>query len=161
MEQIMKSISKAQISAIYGLLAKHGLREDKEKIIEQISGGRTSSTSSLYFSEALSWISAMSKIQPDNGEEAKKKKLLAKLFAMAHEIGWITVESKVVGSNLTKVKNYTAVHNWVKSYGYLKKGLREYTYEQLPKLVTQFQFGPYKYYLSQDARGSDNSNEKK
>lgn len=132
----MKMITKSQIAAIHALLRKHDLTDNKKDIIEQISGGRVSSTSHLYFDEAMAWINAMNKAWP--AEPEKQKRMINYIFAMAHEMGWIKEVTVVTAKGMEKKKDYKDVHAWIETKGYLKKPLRQYTYEELPKLVTQF-----------------------
>ena len=133
----MKDITKTQIAAVHVLLDKHGLTDDKANIIKQISNGRTSSTRELKFEEAMRWINAMNNKQPNDSD--KKQRMFKHIIAMAHEMGWIKKEKRVMREGDIKVVNiYDDLHAWVEKYGYLHKPMHKYTYEELPKLVTQF-----------------------
>ncbi|HRO70895.1 MAG TPA: hypothetical protein PK951_10960, partial [Chitinophagaceae bacterium] len=83
----MKGITKAQISAIYGLLRKNGLSDDKARVVQQISNGRTDSVSKLHFNEALEWISAMNKGQAE--QHKPEQRMINHIIAMAREMGVI------------------------------------------------------------------------
>lgn len=141
----MNAITKQQIAAFHGLLRKHGLSDDKADIVSQISNGRTRSTTQLTYSEAMGWINAMNS---NNGEEAAIKKVSSEdprkrmfnhIIAMAHEMGWIKQVNKVQkDGSLKLVKDYSDVHAWIEKYGYLKKPLNKYSYDELPALVTAF-----------------------
>jgi hypothetical protein len=74
---------------------------------------------------------------------------MKKLFAMVFELGWAP-EGMVAGKDgkLVAKRDYKSFHEWVIKYGYLKKPLNRYTYNELPKLVSQFEMGPYKSYLN-------------
>ncbi len=143
----MEPITKQQIIAIKTLFSKHRLSDDQRDIVRELTDNRTEHVSELYFHEAVKLIAALNTNKPVSAEELKKQRMMAKLFAMAHELGWIKKEMKVVGSQLKESKNYDTVYDWVLKYGYKKKILREYTYDELPKLITQFELGPYKSYI--------------
>lgn len=142
MEDVMRSITKQQISAIHALLSKHNLLEEKRQIIAQISNGRTESTTALTWTEAQQWINAMNKgkeYKPNPIAEKDKQKMINAMIATAHEMGWI--KKKTVAQpdgSLVQKNDYTDLHAWVEKYGYLKKPLKQYTYEELPTLVTAF-----------------------
>jgi hypothetical protein len=55
-----------------------------------------------------------------------------KLKQMGREMGW----------------SLEALNEWCRKYSYLKKGMYEYKEAELPRLVSQVEYGPYKYYLS-------------
>lgn len=139
----MKPITAPQLKAINFLLIKQGLYEHKRDIIESYTGGRTGSSKEMYIHEAAELLSYLNNTQKDVNVSSK---LMAKLFAMCHEMGWIPSKTIVEGASVKVKKDYTAVHEWVKKYGYLKKELRLYTYNELPKLVTQLEkyvYNPY------------------
>ncbi|MBN8668752.1 MAG: hypothetical protein J0M30_14740 [Chitinophagales bacterium] len=148
----MKPVDTKQIKAFNSILSKLGLANEKRDIIEQISGGRTRSTKELTWSELQSWLNsagpATRGLQAAGLPKPDNSRLMSKLFAMAHEMQWITY-SRVVdtGGKIRNKKDYSHVHAWVEKYGYLKKPLNEYSYNELPKLVTQFELGPYRDYL--------------
>jgi hypothetical protein len=76
-----------------------------------------------------------------DNEEKGSTKMRNKIISMAYEMNW-TKASKdgALGIDMDHV------NNWCKSYGYLKKKLDNYTYKELPQLVSQFE-GVYKSYL--------------
>lgn len=140
----MKPATTKQIAAINSILAKKGLMEDKPSIIASITNNRTTHSSELSFDEAKNFLSNLlsgAKYQPKN-------KMISKIFAMAHEMGWIEERWKVEGGGqMVKAKDYSHVYAWVKKYGFKKTDLRAYEYDELPKLLTQFEIGPYRDYL--------------
>lgn len=148
----MKPVDAKQIKAFNTILGKLGLESEKRNIIEEISGGRTRSTKELFYGELQSWLNsagpATRGLQAAGLPKPDNSRLMSKLFAMAHEMQWITTTRVVdTGGKIRNKKDYSHVHEWVKKYGYLKKPLNEYTYNELPKLVTQFELGPYKDYI--------------
>lgn len=56
------------------------------------------------------------------------------IFSLCHQIGWETYSEK----KMKLVVDMAALGSWLYKYGYLHKPLRDYNYEELPKLVTQF-----------------------
>jgi len=148
----MRMITKSQIAAIYTTLREKKLIDEKPNLISQFTAGRTTNCTQMTETEAREFLMKL------NAPEDNSK-MIRKLFAMAHEIGWIksrmTLEGSVAATkpttteyNLQTRKDYTTLHSWINKYGYLKKPLNNYTYKELPKLVSQFEFGPYKDYLS-------------
>jgi hypothetical protein len=140
----MKPATPAQIKAINSILAKRGLLEDKAPIIKLVTADRTTHSSELYFEEAKNLLSNLL----DGVGYQPKNKMIAKIFAMAHEMGWITERQGVdpQGRIETK-KDYSHVYNWIKKFGFGKKDLKSYKYNEIPKLLTQFEQGPYQSYL--------------
>lgn len=140
----MKPATPKQVQAINILMAKQGLLPHKRDIIESYSGGRTSSSKELYINEAGELLNYLTQ---QNKDVNVSSKLMAKLFAMCHEMKWIPQTTVVEGNQVKIKKDYSQVHGWVKKYGYLKKPLRDYTYNELPKLVSQLEFNVYNPYI--------------
>jgi hypothetical protein len=146
-------IDKGQIKIINTLLNKHGLMADKKDIIRNVSAAKYDSTKQLTYDEAAQLIAFLN--TTGNKEQAeidiKVIRMRKKFFAMCFEIGWIgqqsTVDSRQPGKIVLK-NDYSAVDNWLLKFGYLHKELNKYTYKELPKLLSQFEFGPYKEYMS-------------
>jgi hypothetical protein len=143
--------NKNQIIAINTALSKKGLMDEKRNIISNATNGRTTSSRDLFFDEAHSLLQFLN-TDTDTTQE-KADKMVRKLFAMCYDLGWIK-EKPVVGKGgkIEMKKDYSTLYEWVEKYGYLKKELRKYSYEELPKLLTQFQHGPYAYYLSNKSK---------
>lgn len=140
----MKPATPAQIKAVNSILAKRGLMEDKAEIIRLATLDRTTHSSELYFDEAKNLLSNLI----DGKGYQPKNKMINKIFAMAHEMGWITKKT-VVGDDgkMVEKKDYSHVYNWIKKYGFGKKDLKLYECREIPKLLTQFEQGPYRDYL--------------
>lgn len=143
----MTPITKPQIKAVRATLYRHGLMYDKENIIDSFTNGRTGSISEMTLDEARELLMAFNS-PAENKNTDDKGPMIRKLFAMAHEMGWIrkvqAVDEK--GAIIEKNDN-TKVYDWVTKYGYKKTELRRYTYKELPKLLSQFEFNIYKPYL--------------
>lgn len=136
--------TKEQIKAINTILSKKGLMDQKANIIGGATHGRTEHSSELLHDEAHGLLIALNKITTT---PKPSKKMFGKMVAIAHEMGWITEQTVVTASGMQKKNNYNDLNNWVLKYGYLKKKLNDYTYAEFPKLLTQFEMGPYKSFL--------------
>jgi hypothetical protein len=135
-------INKGQIRAINVALGVRGLADDKEDIVSIYTNGRTTNEKEMFMHEARELLINI------NGPD-KNDLMIRKMFAQAHELMWIKKVQRVdEKGNLVPVNDYSVLYNWVLKYGYLKKDLRDYTYKELPKLITQFENGPYKNYIS-------------
>ncbi len=142
----MKPATKEQIRAINAILAKRKLMDMKADIIRESTGGRTTHSTELYASEAYALLKSLN---INTATDPGKQRMIRKLFAMAHEIGWIPKTGRVdQDGDFTTESDRSRVYGWIKKFGYLKKDLSLYTYNELPKLVTQFELGPYTHYLS-------------
>lgn len=140
-----KPITSKQIQLISVLIHKQGLTHHKAEIMEGVSNGRTTSTKGLTAAEASDLIAHLTQTSRDTNVSSK---LMKKLFALAFEMGWCPYENRVMdGGEIKKVRNYTRLQEWVLKYGYLKKPLREYTYKELPKLVSIFELKIYNPYI--------------
>lgn len=122
---------------LHGLLTQTGLNEQKANLVTGFTAGRSDSSKDLTNEEAKQMIHYLATKANEHGEAANKMR--RKILSMAHEMHWhLTGTQKV---------DMERLNNWCTTLGYGKKALNKYTYEELPKLVTQFEF-VYKYYLS-------------
>lgn len=128
-----RQLTVSQITCIQTLLTKHGLRDEKESIVESFSGGRTTSLRELRITEAQMLIGHLKSLEPSN---ARAERMRNKILSIAHEMGWYTSPTSPRAERKLDMRR---VNNWCLKYGYLHKLLDEYTYEELPKLVTQFE----------------------
>lgn len=127
------NIQPNQNKLIHALLNSTGMMQQKKNIIMGFTGGRSDSSKGLTYEEAGAMLVYL------KSQDAAHK-MRRKIIKLAHEIDW-----KKPGSNMIDLH---AIDNWCKKYGYGHKGLNEYTTVELPKLVTQFENGPYRHYLS-------------
>ena len=121
-------ITEKQLKKIHTLLGKVGLRDDKEAIISHFTTGRTTSSRQMMKDEAAALISHLTKF---DGKEESCEKMRSKILSYAHEMGW-----RLSGSDRIDMPH---VNNWCLKNSYLKKKLDDYTHDELPKLVTQFE----------------------
>jgi hypothetical protein len=140
----MSIATVAQIKMLQSLRHQHNMPEDAyREMIAQASNGRTSSTRELTQSEAFGLIDSLVDKTPNHWKQrnAAMDKMRKKIIGYAREMGWF------VPGDLRKV-DMERLNGWCRKYGFGKKALNAYSYEELPKLVTQFEQGPYKSYLS-------------
>ena len=126
------NIQPEQNKILHSLLNSTKMIEQKEALINSYTEGRSISSKDLTYQEAGALITYL------KGLDAAHK-MRRKIIRMAHEMGWKKAGSKI---------DMDAINEWCKKYGFGKKELNSYTEQELPKLVTQFQNGPYKHYLS-------------
>lgn len=130
----MTAITPGQLKALNTIVSKLGISKDgKAMMVQGFSGGRCISSKDLLSDEAAMMVKHLKSLDP---EEAKADKMRKKIIFLAHEMNW-----KYDGRADMK-----RIDNWCKTYGYLKKSLDNHTYQELPKLVSQFE-GVYKYFL--------------
>lgn len=110
-------------------------KEDQKKIVQENTGGRTTSTRELTDSEARQILAQLKSLDGastrEDQEKAKADKMKRNIIRMAHEMGW-----KIKGSSKIDMKR---LNDWCTKSGYLHKPLDNHIYSELPKLVTQFQ----------------------
>ncbi|MGN7787403.1 hypothetical protein ACTJIJ_22915 [Niabella sp. 22666] len=121
-----------QKKAIGAICSRLGIDKDAKKdLVRQFSYDRCESSSDLYFKEAGAMIDHLSRqVKPDS----RRAKMVGKIYYYAHELGW-TKKNKY-GRIVADGKR---VDEWALKYGYLKKKVDRYTFDELPKLVTQFE----------------------
>ena len=161
---MFKPITKEQIGAIHAALHKNNLLQYKAEIIEGTTNCRTEHCSGLSYYEAYDLLKSLNQSGVGSRESGDNSPMLKKLFALCFEMGWITentvvedmshelravsYEKPTTNYNLKTKKDYSRVHAWVLKYGYLKKPFRLYTHNELPQLISQLEFGPYKDFIS-------------
>ncbi|SEW02115.1 hypothetical protein SAMN05428988_1330 [Chitinophaga sp. YR573] len=130
---------KSYLAKIHILFKETSLKAHKSEIVSSFSAGRTDSCAYLKDSEALELITYLDskKNEADTNFKAAAK-MKNKIIAMAHELGWKQPDGKI---------DMSVLNNWCSRYSYLKKELDAYTYKELPKLLTQFEKGPYLSYI--------------
>jgi hypothetical protein len=135
--QGMARITPAQIKMLQVQRRVHGMDDETYRaMLHEATGGRTTSTRELTQAEALALISGL---VPQTPADVRADKMRRKILGFAREMGWTTDDDRV---------DIDRVNQWCVKYGYGHKPLNRYTYHELPKLVTQFENGPYKSYLS-------------
>lgn len=131
-------ISKDQNRILHMLLTQTGMMHNKAILVNCASNGRTESSRSLTVDEAQYLISYLRSLPNKEADQANRMR--RKIISMAHEMGWHVL----VGDRW--VADLTRINNWMMKSSYLKKRLNDYKYNELPKLVTQFE-AVYKSFL--------------
>jgi hypothetical protein len=142
-QQPTKPLATAkQVGMIKGLMAKLGLLENSIAYALQYSDQRTEHIGQLTMPEAnllIKNLMPVAKNGQTNEHIARAEAcntMRRKIISMGREMGWHTTDHRT-----GKLKaNMERVENWCQEYGYLHKGLNAYTFEELPKLVTQMEF---------------------
>lgn len=121
-------ITKAQIVKIKVLMGKRGELKYSPQIAQSFSDGRTSHVSQLFSHEAWQLIQHLE--EDKEGQPSPLVKMQRKILSLAHEQNWKLSSGKI---------NMERVNSWSLKYGYLHKPFNDYTVEELPALVTQFE----------------------
>lgn len=124
---------KKKIQIIHALLANMDMMAQKAAMVNGISCGRAESTKDLTDEEADALITHLKNLEP-------RHKMRRKIIRLAHEMHWHLPGTKKI--------DMERVNGWCQQFGYGHKPLNDYSNSELPKLVTQFEQGPYKHYLS-------------
>jgi hypothetical protein len=133
------SITKQQLVCINTIISKRNIgKEAKEVMVQGFSGGRASSSKDLTFAEAAAMIKHLKQNDP---HKASVEKMKGKILYYAREMGWTKTNAN--GKQVCDVK---AIDNWCLKFGCVKRKLDSYTFDELTKVLTQFQF-VYKDYL--------------
>lgn len=135
--------NQEQVKAIYTLLGKFGLRDEKESIVRSFTANRTDSTRAMKPAEAAALIGHLKSMDV---VDTRSEKMRKKILSMAHEMGWSSSAKATEDKQAKRKIDMEHVNNWCKSRGYLHKPLDDYTYNELPRLVSQFE-QVYKDYL--------------
>jgi hypothetical protein len=135
----MIPVTPAQLRKINTIISKRGISKDaKEAIMLGFTAGRSASSKDLRYAEASELIKHLEAGDP-NREAAEKMR--GKILYYAHEMGWHTFKN---GRFVADVKR---IDEWCLKYGYMKRKLDGYSYQELPRLVSQFE-AVYKHYIS-------------
>jgi len=148
------NVTYAQIKMLQTLRSQHGLPDDTYRsMLAEASKGRTTSTRELTQAEAFGLIDGLVRQSPNSGWKQRNHtmdKMRKKLIGYAREMGWVASPPAPLpgerGGAALKV-DMERVNGWCKRYGFGKKPLSDYTYAELPKLLSQFETGPYAHYL--------------
>lgn len=127
-------INNNQIKRIHFLLRASGLQAQKQSLVVGFSKGRCESTKNLSFEEArqlINYLQAEANSSPvGGGREVAANRMRRKILSYCHNMKWENADGSV---------NMEALDKWCLHYSYLRKKLQEYTYKELPKLVSQVQ----------------------
>lgn len=124
---------------LHMLLAQNRMMGQKAQLIEGATNGRSTSSKDLTVDEARSLISYLRTLP--NAQQERAEKMRRKIISMAHEMGWHTL---VAGR---WIADMARLNDWMVKSSYLHKPINRYSYNELPKLVTQFE-AVYKSFLN-------------
>lgn len=125
----MSLLNRSQLIAISTLVSKLNIgKEDKAMMVNGFSGGRTETSKELSFTEATALIRHLKSLDP---LEKKAETMRRKIMSFAHQMDW-----HIKG---TQKLDMQRVDQWCSKFGYLHKKLNQYSYKELPKLITQFE----------------------
>ncbi len=128
-------ILPAQNKTLHSLLYQTGMMPQKRNLVIGFTDGRTEHSSEMLATEADQLI----KYLKDHDTPAQaSNKMRRKIISMCHRLRWTVEPGKV---------DMERLNNWCIEKSYLKKPLKDYAYNELPKLVSQFT-ELYKYYLN-------------
>lgn len=136
-----------QNKMIHALLAQTNLTRQKANIVAGISQGRTESSKDLTDTEAQAMITYLKENIPPpvlDGLDIKADKMRKKIISYAWQMNW-TIKinalelAKLPSSALPYKCDMNRLNAWCEKYGYLHKKLNDYSYQELPKLLTQFE----------------------
>lgn len=134
----MKPITRAQLVCINTIISKQKVTKDvKEMMVAGFTAGRSVSTKDLYYQEAAMMISHLKAKDPNKDAAEKMRR---KILYFAHEMGWVKLKNGKLVADIQRVDE------WCLKFGHVKRKLDNYTYQELPKLVSQFQ-AVYKHYI--------------
>lgn len=136
--------SKEQNKKMYALFNELGIEQElKQELCLQFSNNRTNKSSELTHLEASRLINSLANLNtklehPHKPKLASKSKeyvskhtkMVNKIFHYCHLLGWELPNGKVDSERL---------HAWINKYGYKHKPINQYTTEELPLLVSQFE----------------------
>jgi len=129
----MTTRTKSQNTKLYGLLMRTELWKQKSNLVLSFTKGRTEHSSEMTEGEAGELIKYLQGIerQAKASHAQRADDMRKKIISMAHEIGW-----EIPGTNKIDIQR---IDRWAQKYGYLHKSFNSYTYQELPKLVSQFE----------------------
>lgn len=126
--------------ASYNASVKNGNSYDREEIIAAFTDGRTTSLKELTDAELNKLVNILNSQNNIYRSKNAGHKMRRKIISMAHEMGWHNL------INGKWVADMRSINTWCLQKSYLKKELNKYTYNELPKLVSQFE-NVYKSFL--------------
>lgn len=127
--------NQEQNKQIHVLLSKLQIPSDiKKDIVHEVTQGRVISTKDLTYQEADAMIKFLQRFTRGrilvHSKADDAQKMRRKILSICHDIGWEDDKGAV---------DKTRLENWLLKYGYMHKTLMDYTLEELPALLTQFE----------------------
>lgn len=132
----MLPISSKQIQYAKALMRQQNIIDVSAELALQFSNGRTEHVSELSSGEGIELIRSLTPGSPAHERRAAEEKMRRKVISMAREMGWVLTDTST--GKIELKADMGRIQNWCEVYGYLHKELNEYTFEELPTLVSQF-----------------------
>jgi len=139
----MKPISTQQIIKFNALLRNLGMDQDEKRLtIWNFTNHRSDRTNDMHFEEAKQMISHLAQLAGEKPSEAqersakrlKEDKMRKKVISIAYQLGWTRPNGKC---------DYARIDAFIKSHPVSKRpnisALQDYNYEELIKLINQFE----------------------
>ena len=119
-----------RLHKLLGMLKISG--EAKEDLIYSFTNKRETSSSKMEVRECQNLNNHLQHLVNELGfaEDDRANVMRKKILSVCHEMNW-----KLENGTL----DWERLNAWLMKYGYLHKELNEYSYKELPKLVTQFE----------------------
>lgn len=150
--------NKQQNKALHALITDLGIdQETKEELVYQFTKGRESSSSKMLVFECQALINHLNVLKNEahatnrrvtnqtvsSADKAKSQKMRRKILSTCHEMNW----------RKNGALDWPRINAFLLKSGYLQKPLNDYTAQELPKLVTQFDQVLKSYYDEKNAKG--------
>jgi hypothetical protein len=122
-----------QNKVLHSLISELKLTDDKADLVYEATKGRTTSSALLSEGECkhlIEWLNTK-KTQARINQDDVSNTMRRKILSICHEMQWHDAETNEI--------DWGGLNNWLLKYGYLHKLLHEYTAQELPKLITQFE----------------------
>jgi hypothetical protein len=126
---------------LYGLLRDTGTQRYRHDLVLSFSHGRTDNSAELTDQEVDDLINHLSTKAPEkhgptrSGVDYKGQQMRRRILSLCHTIGWNSINPQTSKHEI----DWDRLNGWMSKYGYLHKKLNEYTFKELPRLVTQFE----------------------
>jgi hypothetical protein len=136
-------MSNNRFSAFFKIqerLNSNGLEIDRSELIAEFTHNKKTSLTDLTpweYSELLNWLNRTFPSEQDP-KKIQANLMRRKIIALFRKIEW-QQDGKA---------DMERIYAWTLKYGYLNKPLNEYTYDELPQLVTQVETIYTKYLLA-------------
>ncbi|MEI6683449.1 MAG: hypothetical protein WCO44_12505 [Bacteroidota bacterium] len=126
---------------LYGLFHDTGTEKYRHDLVRSFTDGRTENSSELSDLEADELIRHLETLikKPHgptlSGVDYQGQQQRRRILSLCYNIGWVICNE---ASKKHQV-DFTRLNSWMLKYGYMHKPLNNYSYQELPRLVTQFE----------------------
>ena len=122
---------------LFALLGKANLMDYRKDLIRSLTQGRTDSTKGLTATEMNLVIDYLKEQVEDSPESdfTKGEAMRKRIMSLCHLYSWTLLDTKTRSVRV----DLERLNAWMQKYSYLHKGINQYKYIELPKLVTQFE----------------------